>query len=116
MKTLTQSLALLIAQVSLAALPAFATSVGSGAEHHMDLREMRGTQVSVQGDLACAEGTALEADNCDLTVKDSKSGKVFGLSNEERALAMFTAGVKNVAIEGALSRNGRIKISRVSSN
>lgn len=88
---------------------------GEGYASHIQMRqEKRASIVQIQGPLSCDMGSVNTGKACVLRVLDTRSGKVYTLTNNGDAMKLFNSGTRTVSIEGRFSDSQTLEVAKVS--
>ena len=69
------------------------------------------SQVKINGALACPLAAENTGEGCNLTLRDSRTGRTYRLSNANGAMRLYQNGTKNVTIEGTLADGQTIQVA-----
>ncbi|MCM2279338.1 MAG: hypothetical protein NDJ89_14780 [Oligoflexia bacterium] len=88
----------------------------AAALFRLEARNEAARIVRVRGTLSCALSAENDGNACELRLRSAENERDYALTgNQARAMELFHAGTRDVAIEGVLQGNGAIAISRAES-
>jgi hypothetical protein len=76
-------------------------------------QETRTQTIEVRGALSCLRGASNNGEACALKIQDQKSGRIFNLANASEVMRIFNEGNQFVTIEGKMSGDSTLVVSRV---
>jgi hypothetical protein len=76
-------------------------------------QELRSSDMTIEGSLACIERDKNTTDSCSLRINDKRTGKAFNLTNTQEAMKLLHAGQRDVVIQGNLADANTIKIGSI---
>ena len=72
------------------------------------------SQIQVEGPLTCSLGESNTGRSCELSIRDQKTGRTFGLNNDNTAMRLYIQGARTVLIEGKLENANTIAVAKAS--
>jgi hypothetical protein len=99
---------------SFTAVPAFALQ-GDGTSIGAIRQELRDEaapikRVSIEGNLSCMRGSLNTGQACELKLSETKTGRIYNLTQTKSAMELFENGKKQVLIEGHMTDADTLEI------